>query len=44
MPIFYVDYNILQHKLDCIVCPMRLSKLFLKEGICGEIYKAAGDE
>ena len=42
MPIFYVERDVLQKRLHCVVCPARVNKLYLDYGICGEIFRICG--
>ena len=44
MPIFLVDKEILNNRLECVVCPTKSTKYFDFDGIDGLIYKKAGKE
>ncbi len=42
MPIYIIGEEILNKKTECVVCPIKVSRLYLYEDICGKIYKKAG--
>ena len=44
MPIFYVDEEILNKRLECIVCPIKITQLFLFKEMYGKIASICGKE
>lgn len=42
MPIFYVDEEILNHRLECVLCPIKGNHLYNYQDIDALIYKKAG--
>ena len=42
MPVFYVDEEILDCKLECVVCPIKGNQLYFYADIDALIYKKAG--
>ena len=42
MPVFFVDEEILDHKLECILCPIKGNQLFFYKDIDAIIYQKAG--
>lgn len=42
MPLFFVDEDVLNNKLQCVVCPVKISKMYMLEDISKIIYKKAG--
>ena len=43
MPIFIVGKKVLNTRLQCIVTPIKVSRLYLNEDVSAEIYSKAGD-
>jgi hypothetical protein len=41
MAIYFVDESIFDKKLQCVLCPVRGSQLFMYKEICGKIYDLA---
>lgn len=41
MSIYFVDESIFDKKLQCVLCPVRGSQLFMYKEICGKIYDLA---
>ena len=42
MPIIYVDEQILNYKVECVVCPVKGNQLYMHQEIAGLIYNKAG--
>lgn len=42
MPLFFVDEEVLNSKLQCVICPVKISKMYMLEDISKIIYKKAG--
>ena len=42
MALFFVDEGVLYKKLECIVCPMKLDKLFMEREMYGKIAAVCG--
>ena len=42
MPLFFVDENVLNNKLQCVVCPVKIARMYMFEDISKIIYKKAG--
>ena len=42
MPVFFVDEEILNHKLECVLCPIKGNHLYLYSDIDAIIYEKAG--
>lgn len=42
MPIIFVDEEILNYKLECVLCPMKGNQLYMFRDIDGLIYEKAG--
>lgn len=42
MPIFFVDDSVLRLKLECVVCPVKISRFYLRDDLSNKIYSYAG--
>lgn len=42
MPVFFVDEEILNHKLECVLCPIKGNQLYFYKDIDALIYEKAG--
>ncbi len=42
MPVYIIGEDILDKRTECVVCPVKVARLYLYEDICGKIYKKAG--
>lgn len=42
MPLFFVDEDVLNSKLQCVICPVKIAKMYMFEGVSKTIYKKAG--